>query len=173
MLDAAHEMEHMAQAEARKRRTEIEEFEHQKAYQQCRNRLNYLRGQIRSLGIQESLVRHLDQTAALRAERRTLETTQADLTAELATLDEARKAASVALLLAQHACNDLATEATTALRTMRAALREARDALSAKESLDYEEQAAAAQQALAAIIGTDEAQALADDPQGRPAWMRG
>src|SRR2546429_3798947 len=49
MLDAAHEMEHMAQAEARKRRTEIEEFEHQKAYQQCRNRLNYLRGQIRSL----------------------------------------------------------------------------------------------------------------------------
>ena len=84
MLDAAHEMEHMAQAEARKRRTEIEEFEHQKAYQQCRNRLNYLRGQIRSLGIQESLVRHLDQTAALRAERRTLETTQADLTAELA-----------------------------------------------------------------------------------------
>lgn len=162
----------LAQAAATLRRCEIEEYEAQKAYQEARNRLHHLRGRIRSLGVQETLVHALDQAAHLRTARRRLEQSLADLETVLVTLDEARRQANARLVHAQHGYADVAAEASHLLRTVRMARRGVALAPSAMEALDCEEQAVQAQGELAALIGAEEAARLAETTE-RPAWLRG
>lgn len=102
-MPAAETLAPLAAAAATMRRSEIEEYECQKVYQETRTRLNHLRGRIRSLGIQETLVQAQHRHAALataasealrRVRAATVQTQRAGSAA--ATLD-AREARDVAL----------------------------------------------------------------------------
>jgi hypothetical protein len=144
----------------------------QMAYQTQKRLQQRSLAQVRHLLLQETRARSLPEAVAARAERRVLEAAQQACEAELARLDRTRREANTVLLAARVQYSALQDQASTHWRALRQAQSERQEASSARETLDAQEHLHAAVDALAQVVGADEAERCAQSTD-TPSWVRG
>jgi len=162
----------LAQAESHLRRADSEEMAAQRRYQAAKQRQLHTRAHVRQLALQETLARTLPEAVRVRAERRALEQAQTALDAEAATLDAARRQVNRALLEARRQQGVVEEQASTHWRALRTAQVERQEATTARETLDAQEHLQTALDALAQVVGPEEADRCRTSPD-TPSWVRG
>jgi hypothetical protein len=162
----------LAESEAALAHAAAAEMGAQVAYQEGKQRMNQARATVRQLVLQERLARTLPEAVRLRQERRALEQAHQALEADLASLDRLRRQANTALLDARAQYSVVQEQASAAWRGLRQAQIERQAADSARGALDAQEAVDAAVDALAQVVGADEAERCAQSTD-TPSWVRG